>query len=245
MNARALLLAVIGLGSTCASTSLVHAQTARPLLPVDSILAHFQRQTRARARTGDGVTLILNVFSRPPGGYSPRQDSLLNGLERLVDFSDNRDVREFAAQMLAAAGEEARAAPPLPGIVRRLERIYHRHGGNEDYGIRTSILPSLPLQRERGAAAALLRTIASQPDPGNNGTGVEGYFGVGDPRTGALAGLSEMGQEGRAVLQAMYRSGEAASPQARVTLEHMAQRGFPVTDLVERRRAADRQTIQP
>jgi hypothetical protein len=212
-------------------------------VPVDSILTRFERETRAHDHVGRGMELIVITFARGP--QSARKDSLLDGLERLVDVSTDREVRGTAAQMVASAGEAEDEIPPLPGIVRRLERIYRRHGNNDDSLVRLSILSSLPLQGERVAAAALLRSIAAQPDPGNNGTGPEGYFSVGDPRTEALAGLSKMGAEGRAVLQAMYRGGEAASPQARITLEHMAQRGFPVTDSVERRRAANRQTIQP
>jgi len=243
MNVRAILVTIFGIATVSADATPLHAQTGAPL-PVDSIVAVFERETRAHVYTGDGVGLIVEV-TNAPGRYSARKDSLLNGLERLVDISPEKHVRSTAAQWIAFAGEAGRAAPPLPGIVRRLERIYRRHGNNQDTGVRISILSSLPLQGERVAAAALLRSIAAQPDPSNNGTGPEGYFSVGDPRTEALAGLSKMGAEGRAVLQAMHRGGEAASPQARITLEYMAQRGFPVTDSVERRRAAERQVIQP
>lgn len=243
MNVRAALVTIFGSATVSAGAPPLHAQTRAPL-PVDSIVALFERETRAHSYTGDGVGLIVEV-TNAPGRYSARKDSLLDRLERLVDTSPDKHVRSTAAQWVAFAGEAGRVAPPLPGIMRRLERIYRRRGNNQDPGVRISILSSLPLQGERGAAAALLRTIASQPDTTNDATGPEGYLSVGDPRTEALAGLSQMGQEGRAVLQAMYRSGQAASPQSRITLEHMAQRGFPVTDAVERRRAANRQIIQP
>lgn len=210
---------------------------------MDSILAHFERQTQAHSHTGDGVGLILDVISRPPGGYSPRQDSLLNGLERLVTLSTNPDVRSFAALMLGSAGEAAHSTSPLPGVVPRLERIYRRLERNEDHGARSLILSSLMLQGERAAAAALLRAIASQPDTCE--CLMEGDFQIGDLRLEALVSLGAMGAEGRAVLQAMYRSGEAASPLVRGTLEHMALRGFPVTDSVEWWKAAERQTIPP
>ena len=240
MNVRTLF--TVFIGAAGASVSL-HAQTTRPQLPVDSILARFERQTQAHSNTGDGVGLIVEVFSRSPGGYSPRQDSLLDGLERLVDLSADRDVRSFAALMLGSAGEAAFSISPLPGIVTRLERSYRHLDRIEDHGARSLILSSLMLQGERPAAAALLRAIASQPDTCD--CLMEGVFDAGDLRLEALASLTEMGAEGHAVLQAMYRGGEAASPLARGTLEHMAQRGFPVADAVERWKAADRQTIQP
>ncbi|HEX8830218.1 MAG TPA: hypothetical protein VF705_03580, partial [Longimicrobium sp.] len=60
------------------------------------------------------------------------------------------------------------------------------------------------------------------------------YFSVGEQRALALARLSEMGEEGRTTLQAMYRSGEAISPQARIILQSMAERGFPVADQLGR-----------
>jgi hypothetical protein len=96
--------------------------------------------------------------------------------------------------------------------------------------VRLAIRNTMPEQADRRAAAAFLRTVAAEADPTNDGSGPHGYFSVGDPRTEALSRLAEMGAEGRAVLQAMHRSGEARSPQARAILARMAQRGFPVID---------------
>lgn len=246
MNPRIVAVAILSaVSAPSAGSVMLHAQARAPLVPIDSILARFERETRTHDNTGIGVQLI--VLTLTSGSYVARKDSLLRGLERLSDASTDKGVRAFAAQMIASAGEEGGAGPPLPGIVQRLERIYHRHAGNDDgdYGARLAIVSSLPLQGERAAAAALLRSIASEPDPGNDGMGPHGYFSIGDLRTEALWGLAAMGEEGRAVLQAMHRSGEAKSPQARVVLDSMARRGFPVTDAVERRKAANQQTLRP
>jgi hypothetical protein len=117
---------------------------------------------------------------------------------------------------------------PIAGVVDRLLRIYC---GNTEWGVRNAILNVLPQQRDRRASAAFLRSIAAEADTTNRWQPVHGYFTQGDLRTAALARLSEMGDEGRAVLQAMHRSGEARSPQARIVLEDMARRGFPVIDV--------------
>jgi hypothetical protein len=80
---------------------------------------------------------------------------------------------------------------------------------------------------------ALLRQIAAEPDESGPDP-VHGYFSVGEPRADALARLAEMGEDGRAALQAMYRNGEGRSPQAKIILQQMAEREFPVTDMRRR-----------
>jgi hypothetical protein len=193
---------------------------------VDSVLSHFERDVRARVINSLGSDLVFTIISLP-AAFAPRRDSLLDGLERMALTSDNEHVRHVAAARIAFAGRVDETASPLPGIMARLTRIYHAHA---DPLVRISIRNSMPGQAERRAAAALLRVIASEADPTNDGRGPHGLFSVGDPRTEALSRLAEMGAEGRAVLQAMHQSGEARGPQARAILARMAHRGFPVID---------------
>ena len=217
---RSLLLLLVG----CAP---LRAQTVTPdapfRLPVPEIVARFEMDTRARAVNNHGEAWVSMILQRPA---SPaRRDSLLDALERLALASDDGRVQQVATSWIAAVGENGMRSP-APGVVPRLVRIY-RHHGNEDNVVRSTIRRSLQQQEDRRAAAALLRSIAAEPDPRPRLSDDP----VPDPRLEALNSLAEMGEEGRAVLQAMHRSGEARSPQARQALEYMAGRGFPVRDV--------------
>ena len=212
-------------------TATLRAQPGRDLartLPVDSILARF-----AADRIHNRLTHVAYDVLELPHSYATRQDSLLDGLERLAAAGD-RYVASSAASMVAFAGQAHDRGAPLAGIVPRLARMYRvASSQRDDAGVQRAIRASLPLQADRNAAAALLRSIAAEhdsrgPDP------VHGYVTVGEPRVEALARLAEMGETGRTVLQEMYRRGEARSPQARMVLEQMARRGFPVADAVRK-----------
>ena len=190
--------------------------------PVDSILSVFERDVRARAINNRGSRRVFAILYAPEG-YAARRDSLLDGLERLALTSDSEHVRHSATSNFAVAGT-TEVPFPKEGIVPRLMRIYQSKNAPL---VQLSIRNYLPVQADRPAAAALLRSIAAGPDP---------FAGqrpdpIGDDRVEALHRLSEMGEEGRAVLQAMHRNGEARSPWARTVLEQMARRGFPVRDL--------------
>ena len=218
---------------------LVHGATAleaqgrRVITPhnwqIDSVIARFEADVRAGVVQSLGSDLVFDILDLP-GAYTARKDSLLDGLERLATSGD-RTVRQTATFRIALAGETGRAAPPVPGVLPRLLRIYR---GSAPWLVRSAITDRMPMQADRRGAAAFLRSLAAEADSTNTGMGPHGYFSHGDPRTEALARLAEMGEEGRAVLQAMHRGGEARSPQARVTLENMARRGFPVRDAARR-----------
>jgi hypothetical protein len=222
---RLILVLCMMVGAAPLSGQSVISKRARST-PLDSVLLHFERDVRARVINSPGSDLVFTIISLP-AAFAPRRDSLLDGLERMALSSDNEHVRHVAAARIAFAGRVDETASPLPGIMARLTRIYHAHA---DPLVRISVRNSMPEQADRRAAAAFLRTVAAEADPTNDGSGPHGLFSVGDPRTEALSRLAEMGAEGRAVLQAMHRSGEARSPQARATLARMAQRGFPVID---------------
>lgn len=194
--------------------------------PVDSILARFEADARARPPSSIGSALAAGVLSLP-SPYASRRDSLLNGLERMALLSDDQRVRHWAASELAFSGTVGRPEPPLPGVLRRLVRIYR---ARPDPVVRIAIRRSLPEQAERSAALTLLRGIAATPD-----TLRHVVDHVGDERLEALDRLAEMGEEGRAVLQTMHRNREARSPQGQARLEEMARRGFPVRDLARER----------
>lgn len=196
---------------------------------VDSMLARFEHDVHTNAVQEVGVAQIMRLL-RDPGASGARRDSLLNGMERLALTGRTRDIRHAGALYLAVAGTFDMPTPAR-GVVARLVRTYRVQ---DDPAVRLTIRNQLPLQVERPAAAAFLRAIAAEPDS-SSGRGPHGYFSHGDPRTEALARLAEMGEVGRAVLQAMHRSGEARSPQARITLDNMAQRGFPVREIARAR----------
>lgn len=196
--------------------------------PVDTLLVRFEREVRVndpRSFASQFIGAALDL----PAPYTSRQDSLLHGLERLALTSDNANVRQLATIKIATAGDIGRT-PARTGVLPRLLRIYRT---DRSWIVRALIRDQLPRQAERRAAAAFLRSVAAEPDS-SAGMGPHGYFSHGDPRIEALARLAEMGEEGRAVLQAMHRSGEARSPQARITLDGMARRGFPVRDAARR-----------
>ena len=195
--------------------------------PVDSVVSRFEAGVRANAANNLGSEIMFEI-ARLPASCTARKDSLLDRLEHLIVANSDERLRVYAAYEIAFAGEGSGNRVPVPGVVRRLTRIYHSTAHSD---VRHPILDRLPLQAERAAAIGLLRSIASEPDPNNDGSGPHGYFSYGDPRTEALARLTEMGEEGRAVLRAMHSSGEVRSPQGRIMLDDIAKRGFPVRDV--------------
>jgi hypothetical protein len=205
---------------------LAQDQDAARIWPIDSVLARWEHDIRANVVPSLGSHLVFGILDLPQT-YHARQDSLLDGLEHLALTSNNPIVRQRAASRLAYAGAAERESPPLPRVMSRLVRLYW---AQNDAGVRLAIRNRLPLQAERGAAAALLRAVAAEADPVALRPDL-----IGDDRAEALARLSEMGEDGRAVLREMHRSGEARSPQARAILEDMARRGFPVRDIRRRR----------
>ncbi len=203
------------------STSLQAQADLAPALSVDSVLARYKRNPGGNLESSHLHHLLRYTNS------SARRDSLLNGLEHLALSADDARLRSSAALWLASMGE-ADAPLPRQGIVARLGRIY---SANEAWLVRYTIQQQLPVQAERRTAAALLRSIALQPD-----TSSDPRVGdMGDLRFEALYRLSEMGEEGRAVLQTMHRNGEVRSPHVRRQLGQMARHGFPVRDLARQR----------
>jgi hypothetical protein len=194
--------------------------------PVDSVLARFEADVRNHVVNSLGSDIVSSILHLP-ASYAARKDSLLDGLEHLALSSREDVVRRMAVGYIGFAGKGGATWSRVPGVMNRLARIYRTQG---DVGVRLAVRNQLPLQAERAAAISFLRALAREPDDANDGTGPHGYFSFGDPRTEALARLAEMGEDGRTVLQAMYRSGEVRSPQGRIMLEDMARRGFPVHD---------------
>jgi hypothetical protein len=212
----------------CFGATQVHTQLDLPgrTEPADSILARFEHDVRTHAVPALGPSLVSQAL-RDARAPLARRDSVLDGLESMALTSESRETRQAAALYLAVAGESERT-PPMAGIVERLLRIYR---GNPTWLVRSTVMDQLPRQHERHAAAAFLRTVAAERDTSTRVSPVHGHFTQGDLRTAALARLAEMGDDGRAVLQAMHRNGEARSPQARIVLDDMARRGFPVIDV--------------
>lgn len=204
------------------------AQATSKMVSVDSILSAFERDARTRASPSSALSDVREVLRQT--AFPARGDSLLRGLQQLALQSADVNVQHYATSYLGDAGSESRRI----SIVEGLQRIYRVRNTPL---IRLTVLDKMPLQQERAAAAAFLRSVAAEPDL-NGPDPVHGYFTSGDPRTQALARLSEMGEEGAAALRAMHRSGGARSPQARIVLDDMARRGFPVRDL---RRALSQQ----
>lgn len=215
---RAFLSAV--LCGACLGTPLA-AQHASSDWSVDSTLSVFAREARQRVLVSRGADMVMRILQSPA---SPaRRDSLLNGLRRLALESDDANVRLDATNYFGEAGGWRQQISVMDG----LQRIYQ---SRDSLRLRSMVLDKMPRQIDRAAAVVFLRTIAAQSDL-NRPDPVHGYFTVGDLRIQALARLSEMGDEGAVALRAMHRSGEARSPQAKLILDDMARRGFPVRDL--------------
>jgi hypothetical protein len=189
--------------------------------PADSVLSRWERDVRSRAVNNIGTVWIIQNLRHPAPG--PRLDSLLDGLERFATTSDSERVRHRAVNLLLLAGE-ADMPRPVSAVMSRVARIHH--ASDAPRIVRTAIRDRMPFQANRRAAAALLRSVAAEPNP-NPGPVVDD---MGNPRIEALAGLRRMGAEGRAVLQAMHRSGEARDPRVRTILQEMARAGFPVRE---------------
>ena len=219
------------------ATQPVHQDPARSWA-VDSVLFRFESEVRGHVMRSYGSEIVFRILELPDS-YLARKDSLLDGLQHLALTNEDEDVRRRAAGWIAFAGESGRRSPPVAGVFLRLVRIYRA----SDASVRLTVRNRLPLQADRKAAAAFLRSLAAEPDTTTR-FGPEGYFAFGDPRAEALARLAEMGEEGRAVLQAMHRSGEARSPQARIILDDMARRGFPVRDIARMQQERDRALIR-
>ncbi|MBB4637772.1 hypothetical protein [Longimicrobium terrae] len=197
-------------------------------MSVDSTLSVFKRDARQRVLVSRGADLVMGILQRPAA--PARRDSLLNGLQRLALESDDPNVRLDATNYFGTAGSWRQRI----SIVEGLRRIYQ---SRDSLRLRSMVLDKMPQQADRAAAVGFLRSVAAEPDL--NGTDpIHGLFTNGDRRTQALARLSEMGEDGAAALRAMHRSGEAKSPQAKIILNDMARRGFPVRDL---RRALSQQ----
>lgn len=205
----------------------IQARPPESHLPIREIIDRFERDTQTGALRNVGASLVNEAIRNraSPG----RRDSLLSALERLALTHESLDVRHRATAYLATAGKHDTPFAAA-GVVPRLVRIYQ---ANDAGVVRFAIRDVMPQQVEQRAAAAFLRSIAAEHDPHWR----HRVDDMGDHRLEALFGLARMGEEGRAALQAMHRSGEARSPQARQALEHMAQRGFPVRDLVRERQA--------
>lgn len=195
-------------------------------MPISVVLAQVGDVTREMSALPYG---ILDL----PRSYAARQDSLLNGLERFGLTSPDGVVRRRAVRLIARAGDVRPGHTAIPGIVSRLRRIYLAQAEIDPAMVRSTIRALLPGQTERAAAVALLRAVAAEPDD-RGPDPVHGYFSVGEPRADALAQLAKLGEEGRAALREMHRSGEAKSPQARIILDQMAREGFPVTGVAHR-----------
>jgi hypothetical protein len=193
---------------------------------VDSILSAFERDARERVSPSRARSELMQVLRLSPS--SARRDSILDGLRRLALESEDVNVQRYSTSYLGDAGGMVAGS----SVVAHLRRIYQVRPV-----VRLTVLDKMPLQLDRSAAVAFLRSVAAGPDL-NGPDPVHGHFSNGDPRTEALARLSEMGEDGAAALRAMHRSGEARSPQARIILDDMARRGFPVRDL---RRALSQQ----
>jgi hypothetical protein len=206
------------------SAAPARAQVPQPnpayTVRVDSVLSRLKHDIWAGANNIGMSWVIRNLRNPVP---KPRVDSLLNGLERLALTDGDERVRQAASSLFLMAGEQDTPHPVL-GLVPRIGRIYR---ANPAGGIvRFTIRHHMPLQADRRAAATLLRSIAAELGS-NPGPDVDD---MGNPRIEALAGLRQMGAEGRAALQAMHRSGEARAPRVRTILREMAQAGFPVRE---------------
>ncbi|HEX6746654.1 MAG TPA: hypothetical protein VF092_05110 [Longimicrobium sp.] len=194
MDKRALALrcCALGLLSLLVASKSLPAQGVRVIAartwPLDSIVSRFEAGVRANAANNLGSEIMFEI-ARLSASHTARKDSLLDRLEHLVVSNPDKRVRVYAAYEIAFAGERGGNRMPIPGVVHRLARIYHSTAHAD---VRSPILDQLPLQAERAAAIALLRSVASEPDPGNDGRGPHGYFSLGDPRTEALARLTEM-----------------------------------------------------
>ena len=150
---------------------------------------------------------------------APVLDSLFTGLEALAIRHENPAVRHSAIGLIGQAGI---GANPMPGVVARLEHVYHEAG---DHDTRFYIVHGMPRQREQNAAALFLRRVVLE-DPSR------------DPKPGelrqtqewALESLRTLGPAGSNVLRDLHMSGQVRDPEVRhrlrQILEERAGRGI-------------------
>lgn len=192
---------------------------------VSRVLAQFEEDIRLHGSYRGGYVWALRIMTQQDSFTSAARDSLLAGLEELALGAADPNVRHRASTVLSLAGEPD-SGKPLPGIVARLERVYRQ---TQDDLVRWNIRARAPLQADRRAAAAFLCSLAVAPMPPPRA------FDERDAATDALEQLARMGDVGRATLRQLHTGRTVRSEQARAYLEHLAQQGFPVTDIHQAR----------
>jgi hypothetical protein len=193
-----------------------------------------QKPNRVTRAPGELVTAFARDYQTPHGPTSgagrdvahvltypedyPAADLAVfqQGLEQLALTSDSRRLRTSSTFSLSQLGSRAKPHP-VAGTMERLERIYQQ---STDPEVRSMVVVSLYDVSERPRALAFLERVAKQAPDNQDFPGAASR---------ALGSLVLMGDEGRAVLQRLYRTSAVRDPDARLELDNLAKRGFRIS----------------
>lgn len=169
---------------------------------------------------GEGV-VPAEAIMMVPARYDPAVIStVVEGLEDLALTSDNIALRTGAVAWLGALGvADEEAGRPMPGSVERLAGLYERTTWSDT---RDQVIKLMIHQDDRASALRFLADVA-RSDPGRNTGGIP-------PAGTAIWILTNMDSEGVAVLRQLHVEGSVTNPQAKASLERMAEADFQVKE---------------
>jgi hypothetical protein len=149
---------------------------------------------------------------------SSEMEVILDSLQEVGLTSLDRSERKDAILAIQSAGYVSWKSEDVeyPGIIRRFRTIYSQE---PDFGLRALIVRSLYSVDEQAEKLQFLRMIASQRAAG------EDLRDFPTPWR-AVSMLSQMGPQGRAVLQELYATGAVKNPVARRKLEQLKANGW-------------------
>jgi hypothetical protein len=214
-NVRCILTAVVIALSACAS--LPRALTAQRLqdAPPAELLDRFASEQASRGGPDGASSAITYIFVHRTD-YPPATVRLLtDGLERLALESKNGNVRHSAVRHLSLPGRISDARPEA-GLLSRLKRIYAR---TSDHELRVVVVTTMGRMAERRDAVAFLEKVAKQ-DPASEEFPNAALW--------ALRTLPGMGDEGRAALKSLHDSKAVRHPEARHSLDVLAEKGYKI-----------------
>jgi hypothetical protein len=176
--------------------------------PAQLLAAFVRAHETSEPNAGYDLTRVLGDHTNYPAGDV---ESLLRGLEQLALKGASSRLRAEAALNVALPGSR-RSARPIPGILGRLQGIYH---SSSDRLVRSVIVAAMAEQAERPQALAFLERLAVQERGDFPGSASQ-----------ALGTLVAMDEEGRTVLRRLHKTGSVRDPKARSELTVMASRGY-------------------
>ncbi len=158
---------------------------------------------------------VAHVLTYPDDYLSADLELFLRGLEEIALTGESSRLRASAAFSLSFPGSR-RKPHPVPGTVRRLERIYRR---SNDPAVRGVVVASMADVAEGDKALVFLEGIATEVPVHADSPG---------SASRALGTLVAMDEDGRTVLKRLHETQAVRDPEARHELSVLADRGYRI-----------------